>query len=271
MADVDHQDRQAWPQSDAGVIDDRPTRPGIALPEIGEIVNTMLADVPEGAELGEIDSALVDYGIRASVCVLDIHGGRQYAAEAMRLGATVQQLHEVLVLVSGLGVHTLMEATRDLVGLADDENDHSLPEIDLAEDELWATRVGRSRYWEQFENHVPGFLHALRRVSPSAFDGFFEIGALPTATDLLRTKTRELISIAVDCLPGHRYLPGVRLHVAGALRFGAGRREILRVIELASQAPEPPGVRGKTTSDQPSARGHRSRDRMHEPRRRGTL
>jgi alkylhydroperoxidase/carboxymuconolactone decarboxylase family protein YurZ len=225
----------------------------IDVTEIGWIVDQLIADVPDGTGLSKFDSALVDYGIRTSVCVLDIPGARRYALDAIQRGATVAQLHEVLTLVSGLGVHSLMEATGDLVDLADGEAGQFVPELDLAKDPLWAARVGTSRYWDHFEQHVPGFLRQLRRVSASAFEGFFEIGALPNRTGLLAAKTRELISIAVDALPGHRYMPGVRLHVAGALRFGAGRREILRVVELAAQAPDPPGVRGRAIPEEPGA------------------
>jgi hypothetical protein len=48
--------------------------------------------------------------------------------------------------------------------------------------------------------------------------------------------------MAGDATPSHRYLPGMRLHLANAVRRGAGRTAILHALDLAAEAPAHPGV-----------------------------
>jgi len=52
---------------------------------------------------------LIGHGVCASVTPLTSHTGDQYADRALDLRVATEPLDEVLVLVSGLGVHTLTE------------------------------------------------------------------------------------------------------------------------------------------------------------------
>lgn len=214
---------------------------GIGLTELRAEADRLLAAAPQGNQLGEIEQALVRYAVCASVATLDFKAGDAHAARALDLGATPDQLHEVLVLVSGLGVHTLMEGSRGLAALLQARG-RSLPEVDAERSALRARHLGSSRFWEAFEQQVPGFLDALLRLSPTAFEGFMHYGALPSRTNHLQPVVRELLSVAVDATPGHRYMPGLRLHLRNAVALGAGRRALLEALELAAAAPAPPGI-----------------------------
>lgn len=214
----------------------------LSLDELRTIVEVTLSTAPDGEALTPLERALTEYGLRCSVCVLDIQGARPFAAEALRLGATPEQLHEVLALVAGLGVHTFMAASLDLLDLAE-KSGRPVADFNRGDDPLWRKRVGDSGFWKIFQQRVPGFLPALRRLSPAAFETFFIIGELPTKTSLLSPLTRELISVGVDALPTHRYLPGLHLHLDSALRLGAGQREVLEVLDIAANMPDAPGVR----------------------------
>lgn len=205
-------------------------------------VESLLLDVPAGEPLAPVVRALAHFAVRSSVTTLDLAGARTWAATALDAGATVDQLQEVLTLVSGLGVHTLMEGSRDLADLLADRGEQP-PPADEHQTELRERLLGGAPYWDDFERYVPGFLDSLLRLSPEAFEGFITYGAIPSRTRYLRPVVKEIISIAVDALPNHRYLPGLRLHLANALRLGAGRSEILEAVGIASAAPEPPGVR----------------------------
>lgn len=202
----------------------------------------MVSNVPDGSSLSGADRALIHYALASSVIALDAVSARRHADTAMSLGVTTEQLHEALVLVSGLGVHSLMEGSRDLARLLG-ERGETLPEIDAARA---ATRdrllVSASSFWTEFDGDVPGFLDALLRLSPSAFEGFVAYGALPGATGCLSRLQRELISIATDAMPGHRYGPGFALHVRQALRLGANRTQLREVVDLAALTPAAPGV-----------------------------
>lgn len=214
----------------------------LSLDDLRSIVEAELVAAPSGQPLKALERAIVEYGLRCSVCVLDISGARPFAAEALHLGATPGQLQEALSLVATLGVHTFMAASKDLVDVAE-ECAQTVPEFDPATDPAWRKLVGDSRFWLAFQERVPHFLPALRRLSPSAFEAFFAMGALPTQTNLLPPLTRELVAIGADALPTHRYLPGLHLHLDQALRLGAGRQQVLDVLDIAAEIPEAPGVR----------------------------
>jgi hypothetical protein len=54
------------------------------------------------------------------------------------------------------------------------------------------------------------------------------------------------MSMAADATPAHRYLPGVRLHLANAIRLGTGRRAVLHAFDIAAAAPPHPGIPAAT-------------------------
>ncbi len=53
---------------------------------------------------------------------------------------------------------------------------------------------------------------------------------------------RELVWLAVDATPTHRYLPGLRFHVACAASLGASRGQVLGALDRAAAAPAHVGV-----------------------------
>ena len=215
---------------------------GIDLVGLREEAQRLLVGAGEGPGLDQVTRALVGYAVCSSVTTLDVEAGDRHAGRALDLGATAGQLHEVLVLVSGLGVHTLMEGSRSLAALLRARG-ADLPDIDDARRAMHERHVGSSKYWTLFETHVPGFLEALLRLSPAGFEGFMRYGAIPSQTKQLTPVTREIISVAVDATPTHRYMPGLRLHLANAIALGAGRVALLEAIDIAARAPLPPGVR----------------------------
>ena len=62
------------------------------------------------------------------------------------------------------------------------------------------------------------------------------IESVPWRSGVLRAKEKELIYLAVDATPTHRYLPGLRLHVVNALERGASRAEIVGALDIAAAA-----------------------------------
>jgi alkylhydroperoxidase/carboxymuconolactone decarboxylase family protein YurZ len=215
---------------------------GIDLAGLREEALRLLADADEGPGLDELTRTLVQYAVCASVTTLDFQAAERYAGRALDLGATADQLHEVLVLVSGLGVHTLMEGSRALAALLRSRGS-DLPAIDDDRTALRERYTGSARYWKFFESHVPGFLEAILRLSPAGFEGFMRYGAIPSQTKQLEPVVKEIISVAVDATTTHRYMPGLRLHLANALTLGSGRRALLEAIDIAADAPAAPGVR----------------------------
>lgn len=223
--------------------------PTITLAAVRDETLALLDGVPEGDDLDSVTTVLVELAVRASVTVLDPGAVTVLAGRALDLGATPEQVHEVLVVVSGLGVHTLMEGTRRVAalirerGLRPETLDGPLDEQRLA---LRHTHEGDDPYWADLDRELPGFLDDLLRMSPEAYVAFFDYCAVPWRTRALRARTRELVSLACDATPTHRYLPGLRLHVRNALALGAGRRAVLGALDIAAAVGPHPGVPSAT-------------------------
>ncbi len=202
-----------------------------------------LAPVEAGEGLSPADAALIRLGLALSPTCLNRPAIAAAAADARAAGVEGQTLHEVAVLVSALGVHTLMTASAPLAALREAAGEPVLSGPDTPERAaLRDRRIGGDRYWQRFEARAPGFLEALLRQSPAAFDGFFDYCALPWQDRTLGAVQMELISLAVDACPTHRFRPGFLLHLDNALRLGVGRAAILATLDLAAAAPLHEGV-----------------------------
>ncbi len=203
----------------------------------------LLASVPDGDDLDPATVALITLAVHAAVSTLDGDGTDHAIRRALDAGATAAQVHETLVVVSGLGVHTLMEGSRRVADILRERGETALDEpLDADRTALRSRLQGDDPYWDDFDREVPGFLDALLRLSPEAYEAFFAYTAVPWRTGAVRGRVKELMSLASDATPTHRYLPGVRLHLANAVRLGAGRTAALHALDIAAAAPLHMGV-----------------------------
>lgn len=197
-----------------------------------------LAGLEPGEPLRELDAAFIRFALAISPTRLDRAAADRHARDALALGATPRQLHDVVVLLSALGTHALMLGSV-LIDQLDPAPDHPL---DNELQELWDRYVGKDPYWDRFEAFVPGFLGALLRQSPRTFEAFFSYCALPWQDRSLPAKLMELIALAVDATPAHRFGPGFRLHLENAISLGISPARILGALEIAIAADDHAGV-----------------------------
>lgn len=217
----------------------------VSLSDIQDEAIGLLQGIESGPPIDVQTRELIAFAVRISVTTLDSVGARTHAQRALDAGATAAQLHELVFLVSGLGVHTLFEGTRLVNRLTVPvESAQSVSTLALDEERqhLWDTWIGQDSFWQGFEREVPDFLIELLRASPQGFDAFFRYCAVPWTMGKLPALTKELVAMAVDATPTHRFLPGMRLHLRNALKLGAGREAVLNVLEIAATAPAHPGV-----------------------------
>lgn len=206
----------------------------------------LLGDAPLGAPLDALTDALIGFAVCASVTTLDPESMTAQAERAVSEGASQAQLHEVLYLVSGLGVHSLFEGARLVNGMFEsdvDSSDVASAPLDIERQKLWDTWVGVDRYWTGFEREIPRFLRTLLDASPEGFEAFFRYCAVPWSSGLVPPLAKELIAMATDATPTHRFLPGMRLHLRNAMSLGAGRAMVLSSLDIAAKAPGHPGIR----------------------------
>lgn len=197
-----------------------------------------LNGLAEGAPLAPLPRTLIRLGLAASVTALDRSALATAIADAYDNGATPVQVQEVISLISGLGVHSLMisavavlEAAR-LRGLAPISDT-----LDAEQQALWDQHVGDDSFWIGFEHEMPGFLKALLILSPDMFVGFFDYCAIPWKSGTVPASIKELIAMASDATPSHCFGPGFRIHLANAIKLGCGRAAILETLDLAAAAP----------------------------------
>ena len=210
----------------------------LSLPDIRAEVLAALSGADDGASLDEPTAALLRLAVR--VAAIDATGTRRFTERALDAGATAAQVTEALVLVSGIWMHALLEGCLSLGEVLRSGDPAMVNPLDERRAELWKRRVEDDPYWS---NATPAFVEPLLRLSPEAYEAFFVYCAIPWKTRALDLLTKELIALSVDATVTHRYLPGVRLHVTGAIRLGAGRAAILETLDIAADAPGHRGVR----------------------------
>jgi alkylhydroperoxidase/carboxymuconolactone decarboxylase family protein YurZ len=183
-------------------------------------------------------AALVLLAVDASVTHLYAPGIRCHIREALRLGATQQEIMEVIELVASIGVHAalysapvLLEAVEDFEaerrsanpGTDGIEPDRSPEELSKIRTVFLANRGFWGHGWE-----------AMLKLDPDFVEGYSEFSAIPSKHGYLEPKIREFVYIAIDVAVTHIFESGIKLHFGYALKMGATKQEIMEVVELAS-------------------------------------
>lgn len=205
----------------------------ITLANLHAFAVAALSGVEDGEPLGLVDTALIRMGVVASVTALDKDAVQTAIGNAIHAGATPAQIQEVTSLVSGLGVHSLMATALPIARAAGIECTPFSPE----QQALWDKYVGVDPFWHGFEVEFPGFLGALLRLSSDQFVAFFDYCAVPWKSGKVRGALKELIAMACDATPAHRFGPGFRLHLGNAIKLGVGKRAVMEVLEIAAVVP----------------------------------
>lgn len=198
---------------------------------------------PDGDGLDALSAALVELGLAASVTALEPLAMRESMERAFACGASLDQVEEIIALVSGLGVHSLMVSQATLLELASARGliDSAAP-LSAEQKALWDKHVGDDPFWKGFERENPGFLDAMVRICPDQFAAFFAYCAVPWTIGSVRALTKELAALACDIAPTHAFGPGLRVHLRNAAALGATRQQIEDVLELAAKAPGHKGI-----------------------------
>lgn len=74
----------------------------------------------------------------------------------------------------------------------------------------------------------------LAEWDPEFVEAYMAFRSAPRKKGALSPVTRELILVAVNACTTHLYAPGVKRHMANALKLGATRDEILEAVQLTT-------------------------------------
>lgn len=145
-------------------------------------------------------------------------------------------------MIAGLGVHSLMLTSSLITEAARLADADGVIVFTQQEQQIWDDRVGNDPFWHRMEDELPGFLRSMLKLSPAQFEAFFDFCAVPWQTRTVSARTKELLAMASDAMPSHRFMPGFKLHLANAIKMGASRAAIKDCLELAAGAPSHIGV-----------------------------
>ncbi|MCI2416883.1 carboxymuconolactone decarboxylase family protein [Saccharopolyspora sp. K220] len=155
-------------------------------------------------------------------------GIRQHIRAALAFGATQEEVMEVLELTSTLGIHAANIGVPLLLEVLEEEGLRTGPKpLDDNQERIKAEFTENRGYWHSFWDGI-------LEVDPELFEAYTEFSSVPWRTGVLEPKVKELIYTAFDAAATHLYVPGLKLHMRNAVRYGATQEEIVEVLEIVS-------------------------------------
>lgn len=154
-------------------------------------------------------------------------GIRQHIKQAIGLGATADEIMEVIELTSTLGIHAANIGVPILVEELEAAGQPIDRMLDARQEEIKANFEAKRGYWNPFWDEI-------LQLDAEFFDTYTKFSSVPWVSGVLEPKVKELIYTAFDVSCTHLYVKGLRAHIKNAIGYGATREEVLEVIELAS-------------------------------------
>ena len=168
--------------------------------------------------------------IDASTTHLYLPGLKLHMENALALGATRDEIMEVLELTSVLGIHTctmgvpiLMDELRKM-GRGDEVDNIEYGDHEKALKESFIKNRG---YWSPFWDDM-------LKLSPEFFECYLDFSSVPWKSGTLAPKVKEFIYIAIDTATTHLHEEGARIHIRNALNYGATKEEIMEIFQCVS-------------------------------------
>ena len=155
-------------------------------------------------------------------------GIRQHIRAALEHGATGEEIMEVLELTSTLGIHACNIGVPVLMEVLEEEGLRTEPSpLDGRRERLKAAFTANRGYWHEF-------WEGLLELDPDLFEAYGEFSSVPWTSGVLEPKIKELIYCAFDASATHLYVPGLKVHMRNAIRYGATTDELMEVLDIAS-------------------------------------
>jgi alkylhydroperoxidase/carboxymuconolactone decarboxylase family protein YurZ len=162
--------------------------------------------------------------IDGAVSHLYERGLRRHIEDALRLGATKEEVLQVILLATAAegqipnaaGHRILME-----------ESKSAAPRLTAEQQRRKDAYVAAAGAWPEGGD-------AILALSPQFAEGFLGYGEVAWSAGPLAPKIKAFIGLAVCASPSLLYEPGMRRHIRLALDHGATKEEISEVLQLAS-------------------------------------
>lgn len=154
-------------------------------------------------------------------------GLRQHIRNALGLGATKQEIMEVLELTSTLGIHACNIGVPILVEELAAKGEKLNPNRSERQQQLKKEFEEKRGYWNPFWDD-------LLLLDADFFASYVHFSSVPWVNGVLEPKVKEFIYTAFDVAATHLYESGLRQHIQNAIAYGATKEEMMEVIEIAA-------------------------------------
>lgn len=184
--------------------------------------------VPGGrGALPPVDQALIGVAVVGNVAYSNWPRLEAYVTAALELGATREQVRDVLRTVSIMSIHAGTVGIPALATVLRERGIEPPAATDPRRVQLRAEFERRREYWHETWDDMLS-------LDPDLFEAYTDFSMTAAEHGALDAKLRELIYIAIDCVITHLYVPGVEIHARRALDLGATPDEIVTAIEIAA-------------------------------------
>jgi alkylhydroperoxidase/carboxymuconolactone decarboxylase family protein YurZ len=173
---------------------------------------------------------LIYVAIDASTTHLYNAGTRIHMQNALKHGATKQELMEVLQLTSTIGIHSCSVG----VPILEDELRKAGRESEISDKALDTRQVKLKEDFIQARGYWTPLWEKILTLSPDYFEAYLKFSSVPWKTGSLEPKLKELIYVAIDAATTKLYEPGIRVHIQNALKHGATADEVMEVLQIVS-------------------------------------
>jgi len=165
--------------------------------------------------------------IDASTTHLYRPGLRIHIQNALRHGASVAEIAEVLQLTSAIGIHSCTLGVPVLLEELERAGKAPPAADDPRREEIKRRFTETRGYWADFWD-------GLLRLSPEFMEAYLKLSGAPWESGPLEPKVKEFIYVAIDAATTHLYEPGLRQHIRNAIGYGATAEELMEVLQLSS-------------------------------------
>jgi alkylhydroperoxidase/carboxymuconolactone decarboxylase family protein YurZ len=167
--------------------------------------------------------------VAASTTTIHEFAVKAHIAAAIRCGATTDEIFEVIGLTYLVGIHTVTLGAPILLELMEE-----LGIVREASDELNSERERIRQNFIAQRGFWPETFNPLLELDPHYFEAYTDFSGLPSKTNVLEPKVREIVTCAFDAATTHLYHRGTKIHMRNALKLGATPDEIMEMLEITS-------------------------------------
>jgi len=194
-------------------------------PQWTEAYSKMATNPWAGGVLSAKEAALIAVGLCASITNLDATALRRNVRAALSVGASREEILEVLKMAAMLALHSMSLGAPMLIEEAKAAGKMPPPDGGTKTPTPFCDKMRAIGQWNEAWDPFAALDPLWTEEFIAAGTGFYTNG-------VLTPKFVELISIAYDASITHMYAPGTRRHIKSALALGASAAEITDVLKI---------------------------------------